>query len=215
MSSLTDEIDAYQAESKKKSSPEKQRLNARAIEELEKSGLAPGLKTGDQAPDFTLPDATGKEIALSGELKKGPVILSFYRGGWCPYCNLELRAYQRALPQIREAGAQLIAVSPQTPDASLSTKEKDELEFIVLSDQDGKIADRYHLIFKLPDYLIQSYRQSGIDLETRNGNDKWELPKPATFVLDKTGKITFAHVSSDYKERTDPAKVIDIVKNLS
>jgi peroxiredoxin len=85
----------------------------------------------------------------------------------------------------------------------------------VLSDQDGKVADRYHLTFKLPDYLIQSYMQSGIDLEARNGNDTWELPKPATFVLDKTGKITFTHVSSDYKERTDPAEVIDIVNNLS
>lgn len=214
VTSLTEEINTYKVESKKKSSPEKQQINAKAIEELEKSGAAPGLKSGEQAPDFTLPDATGKEVTLSSELKKGPVILSFYRGGWCPYCNLELRAYQRALPQIKEAGAELIAISPQTPDASLSTKEKDELEFIVLSDEGGKTADRYHLIFKLPGYLIQSYKHSGIDLEARNGNDKWELPKPATFVLDKSGKIVFAHVSSDYKERTDPMEVIKVVKNL-
>jgi Peroxiredoxin len=214
VTSLVDEINAYKLASGKKASSEKKRLNALAIQELKESGVAPGLKTGDQAADFRLPDATGKEITLSDELKKGPVILSFYRGGWCPYCNLELRAYQRALPQIREAGAQLIAVSPQTPDASLSTKEKDELEFIVLSDQGGKTADRYHLVFKLPDYLIKLYKQSGIDLEARNGDDSWELPKPATFVVAESGKIVFAHVSSDYKERTDPAEVIKIVQSL-
>lgn len=214
MTSLLKEINEYKAASQKKASPEKQRLNALAVKELEASGVAPGLKTNDQAPDFKLPDATGKEITLSDELKNGPVILSFYRGGWCPYCNLELRAYQRALPLIREAGAQLIAISPQTPDASLSTKEKDELEFIVLSDEGGKTAERYHLVFRLPDYLIQLYKQSGIDLEARNGNDKWELPKPATFVIAESGKIVFAHVSSDYKERTDPSEVIQIVQNL-
>lgn len=214
MASLVEEIDAYKASFKKNASPEKQRLYAQAVKELEESGVAQGLRVGDLAPDFSLPDATGKTVTLSEELGKGPVILDFYRGGWCPYCNLELRAYQRLLPDIQNAGARLIAISPQTPDSSLSTKEKDELEFAVLSDKDGKVANQYQLVFKLQDYLIELYRQSGIDLEARNGNEKWELPKPATFVLDQKGTVAFAHVSSDYKVRTDPTEVIKIVKSL-
>lgn len=214
MASLLDEINEYKVSSKKKASPEKQRLYAQAIKELEASGVAQGLKEGDPAPDFSLPDATGQKVTLSEELAKGPVIISFYRGGWCPYCNLELRAYQRSLPEIQKIGARLIAISPQTPDASLSTKEKDELEFAVLSDKDGKVAAHYHLLFKLQDYLIDLYKESGIDLEARNGNEKWELPKPATFVINQKGIIVFAHVSSDYKLRTDPVEVINVVKGL-
>lgn len=181
---------------------------------MEASGVAQGLKTGDHAPNFTLPDATGKIVSLSETLTKSPVILTFYRGGWCPYCNLELRAYQRALPEIREAGAKLIAVSPQTPDASLTTKEKDELEFTVLSDVGGKVAHHYDLVFKLQDYLIDLYKQSGLDVPAHNGNDTWELPKPATFVIDQHGTIVFAHVDSDYRNRTEPSQVIKIVKGL-
>lgn len=214
MASLIDEINEYKASSSKKASPEKKRINAQAIKELEESGIAKGLKKGDHAPDFTLPDATGRNISLSDQLAKGPVILSFYRGGWCPYCNLELRAYQRALPEIKNAGAQLIAISPQTPDASLSTKEKDELEFFVLSDEGGEVAKAYDLLFKLQDELIELYKKSGIDLPAHNGNENWELPKPATFVVDQRGTIVFSHVDSDYKNRTDPEEVIGIVKAL-
>ncbi|GGL54937.1 peroxiredoxin-like family protein [Sporolactobacillus putidus] len=214
MASLIDEINEYKASSSKKASPEKKRINAQAIKKLEESGIAKGLKKGDHAPDFTLPDATGRNISLSDQLAKGPVILSFYRGGWCPYCNLELRAYQRALPEIKNAGAQLIAISPQTPDASLSTKEKDELEFFVLSDEGGEVAKAYDLLFKLQDELIELYKKSGIDLPAHNGNENWELPKPATFVVDQRGTIVFSHVDSDYKNRTDPEEVIGIVKAL-
>ncbi|MCO7176195.1 peroxiredoxin-like family protein [Sporolactobacillus kofuensis] len=215
MTSLHEEINATIASFKKKASQEKQRLYAQAIKELEESGVAQGLKIGDKAPNFSLPNPSGKIVNLSDELTKGPVILNFYRGGWCPYCNLELRAYQRALPEIHELGAQIIAISPQTPDASLTTQEKDALEFPVLSDKDGEVANHYQLIFKLQDYLIDLYRQAGFDLEKSNGNQKWELPKPATFVLDQKGTIIFAHVSSDYKERTDPTKVLTIIRNMN
>jgi peroxiredoxin len=214
MATLLDAINEYKSAFKKKASLEKQKLFAQAIKELEESGVAQGLKTGDHAPNFTLPDATGKIVSLSETLTKGPAILTFYRGGWCPYCNLELRAYQRALPEIREAGAKLIAVSPQTPDASLTTKEKDELDFTVLSDVGGKVAQHYELVFKLQDYLIDLYKQSGLDVPEHNGNDTWELPKPATFVIDQHGTIVFAHVDSDYRNRTEPSEVIKIVKGL-
>ncbi|EST13599.1 peroxiredoxin-like family protein [Sporolactobacillus laevolacticus] len=214
MATLVDDINEYKSSFNKKASLEKQKLYAQAIKELEASGVAQGLKTGDHAPNFTLPDATGKIVSLSETLTKSPVILTFYRGGWCPYCNLELRAYQRALPEIREAGAKLIAVSPQTPDASLTTKKKDELEFTVLSDVGGKVAHHYDLVFKLQDYLIDLYKQSGLDVPAHNGNNTWELPKPATFVIDQHGTIVFAHVDSDYRNRTEPSEVIKIVKGL-
>ena len=107
------------------------------------------------------------------------MILTLYRGGWCPYCNLELRAYQRVLNDIKTAGAQLIAISPQTPDASLTTKEKNELEFLVLSDPNGNIAKSYKLVFELPDYLVEIYKQFGFDVPGHNDNDSWELPVPS------------------------------------
>jgi peroxiredoxin len=214
MASLLNDINAYKASFSKKASQEKKHLFAQAIKELEESGVAQGLHVGDPAPDFTLPDATGKGISLSKLLADGPVILTFYRGGWCPYCNLELRAYQRALSEIKESGAQLIAISPQTPDASLSTKEKDELEYLVLSDEGGKVAQQFDLVFKMQDYLIDLYKQSGMDIPAHNGDETWELPKPATFVIDQQRNVIFAHVDSDYRNRTEPSEVIKIVKNL-
>ncbi|MDP5275823.1 peroxiredoxin-like family protein [Chengkuizengella axinellae] len=119
---------------------------------------------------LSLHDAAGKEVNLYMELKKGPVILTFYRGNWSPYCNLELRAYQQALPEIKALGAQLIAVSPQTPDNSLSMKEKHELAYPVLSDLGSKVIEEYNLLFRLPDYLIDVYKLR-VDLEKYNDSD--------------------------------------------
>ncbi|MGD6794851.1 peroxiredoxin-like family protein [Metabacillus indicus] len=215
MTALLEQIKEYKEQFKKKAPAEKQELMNRATEELRASGTAQGLKVGEKAPDFTLPDATGKKVTLSEELKNGPVILTFYRGGWCPYCNLELKAYQRELDAINEASANLIAVSPETPDASLSTKEKNELDFLVLSDEGGNAGKAYDLVFDMPDYLIEVYKDSGLDVATHNGNDDWRLPKPATFVIGQDGVILFAEVDSDYTKRTDPEKVISVVQNLN
>lgn len=214
MTTLLKEINSYKEVFKKKAPEEKQKLMAQATKELGELGIAQGLNIGDQVPDFKLPDATGKVVSITEELAKGPVILSFYRGGWCPYCNLELKAYQSEVDSIKDAGATLIAISPETPDASLSTIEKHDLEFIVLSDDSNKVAEQFDLVFKMPDYLIEIYKSSGLDVAGRNGNDDWELPKPATFVIDQTGKIIFAEVDSDYTNRVEPSKVIDIVKNI-
>ena len=147
-------------------------------------------------------------------MKKGPVIVTFYRGGWCPYCNLELKAYQQVLNDIKKAGAQLIAVSPQTPDASLTTKEKNELEFLVLSDPNGNVAESYKLVFKMPDYLVEIYKQFGFDVPGHNDHDSWELPVPATYIIDQSGKIRFASVDPDYTKREDPSKVVEVLKEL-
>lgn len=210
MTSLHEDINNFKEQFKQNAPEEKQRLMAEATRELEESKTSLGLEEGDQINDFQLPDATGKMISIMDKLKDGPVILTFYRGGWCPYCNLELNAYQREFKEIQETGATLMAISPETPDASLSTKEKNELEFIVLSDEKNNVAKQFNLVFSMPDYLIEVYQQSGLDVAGHNGNEDWELPKTATFVIDTSGKIVFAEVNSDYTQRTEPSKVIEI-----
>jgi peroxiredoxin len=199
---------------RKKVPQEQQELMNRAIKELEESGVAMGLRKGQQAPDFTLPDANGKDVRLYEELKKGPVILTFYRGGWCPYCNMELRAYQSILDDIHQAGGQLIAVSPQTPDNSLSTKEKNELRFHVLSDVGNKVAQKYNLVYRLPDYLIELYKERGLNIADFNGDDSWTLPVSATYIIGQDGKIAFEYTKADYKDRAEPSEVLDELKKL-
>ena len=169
---------------------------------------------GDIAPDFTLPNASDKQINLQNYLAKGPVILNFYRGGWCPYCNLELRAYQQILPEIKSIGASLIAISPQTPDNSLSTAEKNDLEFDVLSDVGFEVAKAYGLIFALPEKLQKLYANWGTSLPEVNGIDGWTLPVPATFVLAPDGRIILADVNADYTQRLEPQKALEAIKSL-
>jgi peroxiredoxin len=186
----------------------------RGVEELRAKGLErDALKAGEIAPDFTLPDAAGGSVRLSERLRDGPVVLKFYRGGWCPYCNLELRAYQRSLPQLRSLGAQLVAVSPEAPDNSLSTIEKNSLAFPVLSDAGGAVAAAYRLAFHLSDELQEIYRSRGRDLAQWNDGD-WTLPVPATFVIDTNRRIALAHVDADYRSRLDPAVAIAALREL-
>ena len=214
MTTLLEEIQKFQEGALKEIPAETLDSMFQATKELVESDIAKVLKVNEQAPDFILKDATGIDITLYEELKKGPVILTFYRGAWCPYCNLELRAYQEIINDIKAAGAQLIAVSPQTPDASLTLKEKHDLEYSVLSDPNGETADSYNLVFKLPDNLIETYQQLGFNLPEFNGNDSWELPVPATYIIDQSGKIRFAYVNSDYSKRAEPAEIVELLKEL-
>ncbi len=183
---------------------------------LATSGLAArALKVGDTAPDFILPDAQGEPVRLRALLDQGPVVVVFYRGGWCPYCNLHLRGFQNRLPAFRELGATVIAISPQLPDNSLSTREKDELAFPVLSDVGNKVARQFGIVFELSDELVELYRQFGHALEDFNGADgSRELPVPATFLLDGKGAIRLAHVDVDYTRRLDPDDVIEALKTF-
>ncbi|GBO55669.1 AhpC/Tsa family protein, selenocysteine-containing [Pseudanabaena sp. lw0831] len=171
----------------------------------------PLLQIGDLAPDFELPNALGKNIRLSDRLQQGAVILTFYRGGWCPYCNLELRAYQRILPQIQAVGASLIAISPQTPDASLSTAEKNQLDFDVLSDRESKVAQAYKIAFQLPVELKRIYSQFGHALPHINDTEDWQLPIPATFAIAPNGEILLAHIDTDYRKRLEPSEALTAI----
>jgi peroxiredoxin len=153
-------------------------------------------------------------IALPEALHSGPVILAFYRGGWCPYCDLQLRAYQSGLPTVIQLGARLIAVSPQLPDGSLSTAEKDRLEFDVLSDVGNGVARSFGLVYSLPEELREALRSNGKDLTRINGDESWELPVPATFVIAPDRRVMLAHVDVDYRRRLAPEDIIAALMSL-
>lgn len=172
------------------------------------------LSAGDQALDFTLPNVHGNDINLKDALARGPVVLNIYRGGWCPYCNLEMGALKKALPEIEAAGGQLIAIAPQLPDKSMETVEKHQLEFEVLSDVGNKVSREYGLVFTLPEALRPIYVSFGLDIPGYNGDDSFELPMPATYVIKQNGEIAHAFVDADYTQRMEPADIIDVLKGL-
>lgn len=209
---LKTSLDEFRAEFLNKVPPEIATTMQRATLQLTQDYASKlPLQVGDLAPDFELPNAFWEKIKLSDRLQQGAVILTFYRGGWCPYCNLELRAYQQILPQIAAAGASLIAISPQTPDASLSTAEKNQLGFDVLSDQGSQVAQAYNLAFELPDQLKALYTQFSHALPDVNGTSDWQLPIPATFVIAPNGKILLAHVDLDYRNRYEPTDALALI----
>lgn len=178
-----------------------------ATAEVAASGIADSsLGIGAKVPDFSLPDTTGSKVSLSSLLTKGPVVLTFYRGGWCPYCSTELRALQAKLPEINAAGATLVAVSPQTPDSSLSTTEK--LAFPVLSDEGNQVAEFFGLVFTLPEAVRQVYTGFGLDRPTANGDSTFRLPIPATYVLRTEGTVAWRFADADYTKRAEPDDVL-------
>lgn len=211
--SLQDQIERYNKEMSGQISPDVQQIMQQSAEALERSGiLGHSLRAGDTAPDFTLPDTHGDRVNFVDTLGHGSVVLSFYRGSWCPYCNLELQALQQTLPQIKKLGAQLIAVSPELPDKTLSTTEKHALAFTVLSDQRNRVARDFGIVFTLPEALRPIYAKFGIDLPAWNGDDSFELPVPATYVIGRNGIIVDGFVNTDYMQRMEPERILDILR---
>lgn len=196
-----------------------QPASVRAFDELSAQvaaeGEAPGLAAGEQAPDFTLPDAHGEPIRLDDLLAQRHVVLAFYRGGWCPYCDLQLRAYDRAIHEIEASGGCLVAVSPQTPDHSLSGVERNALRFHVLSDVGNLVARRYRLVFALPPDVTAIQAGNDVRLPEWNGAEAAEeLPVPATFVIARGGRIELAHVNADYTRRLEPDAIVAALGRL-
>lgn len=185
------------------------------IGEVRATGIVESaLGIGAKAVDGELPDAKGNRVKLSELWAKGPVVIVWYRGGWCPYCNMQLQAMQGTLPAIKAAGGTLVAITPETPDNSLSTSEKNELEFVVLSDVGNELAKKYGVVFKLPAKVSPLYKQFNIDLAKSNGNDSDELPLAATYVIDTSGEIRYAFLDADYTKRAEPAEVVEALQSL-
>ncbi len=188
----------------------------RPIGQLITSGAAErSLRAGMQAPDFTLLDARGTAVKLSHLLEQGPVVMTFYRGAWCPYCHLTLRAYQQALPQLQAGGATLVAISPQTPHHSRALAEKQELTFALLSDTGNQVARQFGLVFTIDEAVRGAYKQVGADLPAFNGKDSWDLPMAGTFLVDQSGTLRLAFVDPDFTRRLDPSVAIARLEELT
>ena len=213
MMNLTQNLEQLKTEIQAKLPEDIKTKMAEATFNLINSGIANNsLKVGAKVPNFSLKNAVGKTVELNLLLAESPVVISFYRGGWCPYCNMELRGLQKSLPQITELGAKLIAISPETPDNSLSTVEKNELTFEVLSDVGNQVAKEFGLVFQIPEELRPIYQNFGIDLPAYNGDQTFELPIPATYVIGSDSTVIYAFVDPDYTQRLDPEEIINALK---
>lgn len=183
---------------------------------LARSGLADrALRSGDLAPDFALPDATGTVVESQRLRSRGPVVLCFYRGAWCPYCNLELRAWQQHLPELERLGATLVAISPQTPDASLTLAEKHALAYPVLSDLGNVVTRRFGIVYTVDERMRAVLEGFGVQLPTYNGDSTFELPAPATYLVGRDATIVGAWVDADYRRRAEPTAVLNRVRAIA
>lgn len=188
----------------------------RATDELVASGAAEYvLKVGDKAPSFTLVDPDRNSVSLAGLLARGPVVVSFYRGVWCPYCNMDLQALQATLPEFERRGAKLVAISPQTPVNSRKSVRQNSLSFPILSDPHNDVAAAFGLRFALPDYLVELYKSLKNDLPNFNGDPSWTLPMPARFVIAPDGTIIYAEVNPDYTQRPEPKEMFPALDSLT
>jgi len=212
---LKDEIKKLQEEMFPVMPEEVVNLLIQKISELVESGIAEkALKEGDSIPQVTLSNAVGNEINVNSLLKEGPLVISFYRGAWCPYCNLELHSLQQVLPELKALGAQLVAISPNTPDNSRTSIEKHKIEFEVLSDFNNKVAKEFGLVFSLAEEVRPIHLHLGFDIPKYNGNNSWDLPVPATYIVNTDGTIAHAFVNADYTQRMEPTDIIIKLKDI-
>lgn len=197
--------------------PEVFRTMERATAELVASGLAKkALKVGDKAPGFALLDSDGKLVSSASLLAQGPLVVTFYRGVWCPYCNMELQALEAVLPALNAAGANLVAISPQKAVNSRKSQRENKLTLRILGDPGNELAALYGLRFSLPDYLIDLYKNTlGNDLAAVNGDDIWTLPMPARFIIGQDGVILYAEVNPNYTHRPEPADLLPFLSRAS
>jgi peroxiredoxin len=172
------------------------------------------LEAGDAAPEFTLQDADGRTVSSRELLARGPLVATFYRGVWCPYCNFDLQALEAVRPEIEARGASLVAISPQTPANSRKSQRDNKLDFPILSDPGAAVAAEFGLRFSLPEDLIEVYRQFGADLAAVNDDPSGVLPMPARYVIGTDGTIAYAEVNPDYTRRPDPSELLPVLDRL-
>ncbi len=219
--SLQDKLDAFKADFEAGKPPYNVSSSVietmhRATAELITSGaVQKALKAGDKAPVFTLNDPEGKPVSSTDLLRQGPLVVTFYRGVWCPYCNMELQALQAVLPDIREAGASVVAISPQVAANSRKSVRQNKLEFPILSDTHNDVAAAFGLRFKLQDYLVELYKSLKNDLPAFNGDSSWTLPMPARYVIASNGTIAYAEVNPDYTRRPDPTEMLPAIRKAA
>jgi peroxiredoxin len=208
--SLREQLADFRAAWHERVPADRQEMMLRHIQELRDGAISKTmLKVGDRAPPIVLADAKGETVDVGDLLKQGPVIVTFYRGGWCPFCNMELKAYQLVLPEIAAAGASLVAISPEKPGETVSTAEKNALTFHVLSDVGQKVGRAFGLVYEFTDELRTVYDGFGLDIPARNGSpDEWALPISATYVIGRDGTIIYANTDVDYRDRADPRDVL-------
>jgi peroxiredoxin len=216
--SLQEKLDAFKADFKGGKGPyfappEIHLVMERATAELVGSGQARrALKAGDIAPQFTLDDPDGKPVSSTALLKQGPLVISFYRGVWCPYCNLELQALEKAQAAFKEQGATLVAISPQNAVYSRKSVRTNNLSFPILSDTNNDVAAAFGIRFALPDYLVDLYKNLKNDLPAFNGDRSWTLPMPARYIVGQQGTILYSEVNPDYTHRPEPEDMLSVLR---
>jgi peroxiredoxin len=213
---LKQELDAFATNFAQTMPPDIVQALDKSIDEVRSSGIVESaLRAGDTVPDFALPNANGCQVSLAELLTTGPIILNFYRGGWCPYCNLELRAYQAILSDIRAAGGDLVAISPQARDHSVAAAEKNALTFEVLSDRGNRVASLFGIAYPIPAVVKTIGARFGTDLAVINGSDDGKLPISATYVIAQDCRIVLASSEPDFRIRLEPAEALRAVRELT
>jgi peroxiredoxin len=216
--SLQEKLDAFKADFKAGKAPyfappEIHPVMERATAELIASGRARrALKAGDVAPEFTLDNPDGEPVSSAQLLERGALVISFYRGVWCPYCNLELQALEDALAAFKEQGAELVAISPQNAVNSRKSIRTNQLSFPILSDSHNDVAAAFGIRFALPDYLVDLYKNLKNDLPAFNGDQSWTLPMPARYVIGQDGTILYAEVNPDYTHRPEAEDMLPVLR---
>lgn len=213
---LQSKLDALKHEFEtKKAPPAVVEALHRAVNDLIASGAEEkALKIGDTAPIFTLPNPVGELVSSAELLTKGPLVVSFYRGVWCPYCNLDLQALEEAREAIEARGATLVAISQQTAANSRKSQRENNVEFTILGDKGGVIAEKFGVRWTLPDYLQMIHKKVGAVITVFNDENSWTLPMPARFVISQNGIIEYAEVNADYTQRPEPSEVFPVLDVL-
>lgn len=214
--SLQQQLDAFKAQFKQQAPAPAFEAFARSTQELIVSGQAEeALGVGAQAPDFVLTDPQGEDVALSALLAKGPVVISFYRGVWCPYCNIELQALEAAHEEIKARGATLVAISMQGAADSRKSQRDNNLSFPILTDKAGELAEKFGIRWTVQDYAIEYKKMFNVILPNIHGDGEWNLPMPARYAVDSSGTIAYAEVNPDYTQRPEPSELFPVLDQLS